>query len=183
MNSRSEDKLINIVLYILNKTGELQYYQLFKIMYFAERKHVADSGFRFIPDRFVRLPYGPVPEVLYQTIKAHKEGERGEADRLWEGVRMGSEDANFALAATRPANTDYLSPYSRELLDESIDENLGLSFGQLKWKSHDSAWNAGEIASTITTEEIAQAGGANEDLINCIKDTEAIERTYGVNEI
>ena len=36
--------LIEVVLYVLQKTQGVDYYHLFKILYFADRKHIAEWG-------------------------------------------------------------------------------------------------------------------------------------------
>ena len=41
MDRYDKERLVEIVLYVLNKTGELDYYTLLKTIYFAELKHLA----------------------------------------------------------------------------------------------------------------------------------------------
>jgi uncharacterized phage-associated protein len=69
MSTYERQKLVEVVLYILNKTGGLDYYHLFKVMYFAEREHLASWGDRITADEFHALPHGPVPTLLYDAIK------------------------------------------------------------------------------------------------------------------
>ena len=45
-------KLAEVILYILHKTRTIDYYHLFKILYFAEREHLAKWGFRITSDTF-----------------------------------------------------------------------------------------------------------------------------------
>ena len=69
MTNFDKQKLIEIVLYILNKTKGLDYYHMFKVIYFANIAHLAKYGFPMVSDEFCALPDGPVPSVLYNCIK------------------------------------------------------------------------------------------------------------------
>ena len=60
MDRYNKERLVEIVLYVLNKTGELYYYTLLKTIYFAELKHLAKWGQRMTKDDVCAMPYGPV---------------------------------------------------------------------------------------------------------------------------
>ncbi len=69
MTSHDRKKLTELVLFILDKTGGVDFYHAFKILYFAEMKHLAKWGSGFVPDEFCALKYGPVPTQLYDAVK------------------------------------------------------------------------------------------------------------------
>lgn len=62
-------KLKAAVLYVMNRCGAIDYFHLFKILYFADRAHYAKYGRRIIQDTFCALPKGPVPSTLFDAIK------------------------------------------------------------------------------------------------------------------
>ena len=62
-------KLKAVVLYVIKKCHSIDYFHLFKIIYFADREHYATYGRRIICDTFCALPKGPVPSFLYDAIK------------------------------------------------------------------------------------------------------------------
>lgn len=62
-------KLKAAVLYVINKCGVIDYFHLFKILYFADRAHYAHYGRRIIQDTFCALQKGPVPSTLFDAIK------------------------------------------------------------------------------------------------------------------
>ena len=64
-----KQKLTEMVLYILNKTNGLDYYHVFKIIYFANIAHLSRCGLRITTDDFCALQDGPVPSILYDSIK------------------------------------------------------------------------------------------------------------------
>lgn len=72
MTKFEQQRIIEIVLYILNKTGGMDYYHLFKILYFANQRSLVDWGQLMIADKFCALPHGPVPTILYSTIQGQK---------------------------------------------------------------------------------------------------------------
>lgn len=142
MDAFEQKSLLEAVLYILKRTGGIGYYQVFKILYFAEKNHLAKWGSSMIPDRFCALENGPVPTFLYDALRGHGRRECPELQNLLkEGVQNGSDDAAYILTARRDPDMNYLSKSEIEELDRSIAENSSLSFAELKDKSHDSAWN------------------------------------------
>jgi len=65
----AQRQLLEKVLYILHRTGGLDYYRVFKILYFAERAYLAKFCRKMVEDNFCALPYGPVPTSLYDAIR------------------------------------------------------------------------------------------------------------------
>ncbi len=56
-------------------------------------------------------------------------------------VEYAGEDAPNVLLPKREANMKFMSKSEIEALDQSIEENKSLTFGQLMRKSHDDAWD------------------------------------------
>lgn len=127
-------KISEVILYILSQTGGVDQYHLFKILYFAEMKHIAKWGSRFVDDDFYALQYGPVPTKLYDEIKRLK------TSYLSDSIKNADDDASNTLIANRDCDEMYISKSEREALDESIRENAHLTFQQLVVKSHGHAW-------------------------------------------
>lgn len=148
--------LMEVLLYILNSTKGTDIYHVLKILYFAEQKHLVKWGSRInshILDK-------ELPEMLQQV--AHFAGD----------------DAPNVLLAKREANLDFLSKSAMECLDESIKENVSLTFDQLKQKSHDAAWQeayqgVGDVMSTLS---IAKAAGADEAMLEYIAEQLEIDK-------
>ena len=109
MTQFDKQKLTEVVLYILNKTKGLDYYHMFKIIYFANIAHLAKFGFPMVSDEFCALPDGPVPSILYNCIKGDACCDRELQDMLEKNVSKGADDAYYMLEAKRNADMDYLS--------------------------------------------------------------------------
>ena len=93
MDRYDKERLVEIVLYVLNKTGELDYYTLLKTIYFAELKHLAKWGQRITADDVCAMPYGPVLSHLLDAIKG--DSHESELSRMLKSAfKFASEDAS-----------------------------------------------------------------------------------------
>lgn len=167
MTSFDSKKLTELVLYILGKTGGVDFYHAFKILYFAEMKHLAKWGSGIVPDEFCALKYGPVPTRLYNAVKELNQPRMALAKSLAEVVQFAGEDAPNVLLPKREANMRFLSKSEIDALDRAIEENGSLTFGQLMRKSHDKAWdeanrraNGTNVISPISMAKILNADEA-----------------------
>ena len=167
MTNFNSKKLTELVLYILDKTGGVDFYHAFKIFYFAEMKHLAKWGSGIVPDEFCALKYGPVPTHLYDAVKELNHPKMLLAQKLSEVIQFAGEDAPNVLLAKREANMRFFSKSEIEALNQSIEENKSLTFGQLMRKSHDEAWdeanrrvNGTNIISPVSMAKVLQADEA-----------------------
>lgn len=174
MTDFEASKLREIVLYILNKTGGCDLYHVFKILYFAEMKHLAKWGCSVVPDEFCALKYGPVPTHLYEAVKNMGDPRMNLAKELGEVVKYAGEDAPNILLPKREADKMYFSQSEIEALNEAIAENQSLPFGQLMKKSHDLAWEEGyrreRGSNVISPLSMAKVSGADEAILEYIED-------------
>lgn len=169
MNSLERQKLKEVVLYILNITGGLDYYRVFKVLYFAEKEHLKLYGTRIVADNFAALPYGPVPSVLYDAVKANL---------YTDVITRAGDDASMVLLPKRNFNSDYLSQSDILCLNRSIQENAKLSFSEMMEKSHDTAWQkARQRSGFISLVEMARAAGASEEMLDYIEEQSQIENS------
>jgi len=178
-----KDKLISSFLYVaetlVKRRGKLSadIHRVFKIMYFADQKHLVKYGRPITTDYYDALPYGPVPSNAYEIVKT----VRGETifRRNINGLENLFEINNVKFITPKQSpDLDELSKSDFECLDESIRENYRLSFIDLTKKSHDGAWNAACTKGRVTLsfQDIAKAGGAKKAMIAYIK--EQLENSY-----
>lgn len=179
MTNFDKHKLTEIVLYILNKTKGLDYYHVFKIIYFANMAHLAKYGFPMVSDEFCALKDGPVPSILYNCIKNDTYCDKELQSILDDSVQNGTDDAYYMLEAKRKANEDYFSKADIEVLDESISENASLSYGDLRAKSHGEEWKRAFYSQqgrkVMDIVGMAKDGMASDDMIEYIKDNLLVE--------
>lgn len=152
------------VLYVLKQLGTCDKHKLFKILYFADMKHLVGYGRPIIEtDSYVKMQYGPVPARVYSDI------EHGDAD---DKISVNG----YNLTPIADPDMDYLSRSEIECLDESIKENKDLTFDQLKDKSHGFAWTKAQLGDAISINNMALEGGADESVIFYIR--ENVELNY-----
>ncbi len=176
MTKFDKEKLIEVVLYIINATKGLDYYHVFKILYFAQQDHLCKWGSRIVADEFVAMPYGPVPTQLYSAVCDKDNYAPGLIPLFKDAIEFAGKDAPNTLLPKRLPNMDYLSRADIESLDKSIADNKGLSFGELVEKSHDSAWEVAPDRGIISVGNIAKAGGASDGLVEYINEQESIQK-------
>ncbi len=178
MNSFDKRCLMEVLLYILNATKGTDIYHVLKILYFAEQKHLVKWGSRITADCFRAYEYGPVADQLYHAIRNSRKLDKELPGMLQDVAHFAGDDAPNVLLAKREADLDYLSKSEMECLDEAIRENVGLTFDELKRKSHDAAWQEAYEADddTMSTLSIAKAAGADEAMLEYISEQLEIDK-------
>ncbi len=174
----AQRQLLEKVLYILHRTGGLDYYRVFKILYFAERAYLAKFCRKMVEDNFCALPYGPVPTSLYDAIRNHGGGSPLSV-ALWQDVQSAGEDAPTVLLPLREPDMDYIARHEAETLDEAIATYGTKSFSDLKTLSHGEAWSGTEHCGVISSEAIALEGGLDKEGLPYLKEQlewQAIEK-------
>lgn len=179
MTNYDRKKLTELVLFILGKTGGVDFYHAFKILYFAEMKHLAKWGSGIVPDEFCALKYGPVPTQLYDAVKELSHPRMILSEELSEVIQFAGEDAPNVLLPKREANLKYLSKSEIEALEQSIEENESLTFGQLMTKSHDEAWEEANRrtngTNVISPVSMARVLNADDAMLEYIEEQMQIE--------
>ena len=180
-------KLKAVALYIITKFGEVDILRLFKILYFAEREHYAKYGRRIVNDTYFALERGPVPSALYDAIKIIQGKNSLSANPLLgiisNSICVGCDVSfDYVIAAKEQPDMTELSKSDIECIDKSFLENKDLDYNALSDKSHDIAWTDAwnkDKNSAINPILIAQAAGANEAMMEYIKENELIDKLIG----
>ena len=125
-----QQKAINSLLYVISRLDKADTHKTYKILYFADQKHLVRYGRPIIGDTYVKMPYGPVPSFVKDVV-----------DENIKGLEEVTAKYNkFYLKALQEVNLDFLSETDVECLDEALEENKLLSFDDLTEKSHDYAY-------------------------------------------
>lgn len=176
-------KLKAVVLYVISKCKELDYFHLFKILYFADKEHYAYYGRRIIKDTFCALPKGPVPSCLFDAIKnvtSDKPLTKKQADLklISNSLFVSDPTYSFILGTKEEPDMDELSKSDIIFLDKSIEENKDKKFGDLSRESHDIAWQEAwnkQQSSPINEIMMAKAAGASQAMLHYIEENELID--------
>jgi len=158
------DKAIAVILYIAERMDNADMHSVFKIMYFADRFHLVKYGRPVIGDRYIAMSDGPVPSQIYDWCKFSRKN-----DIPYDGF-FHLKNNSFKIEVIRKPDIDELSETDLECLNEAIQKVIPLNYAQRKLLSHDAAYNAAPINGEIDIINIASAGGADEEMLNYIKE-------------
>lgn len=170
-------KLKAAVLYVVNKCGKVGFLRLFKILYFANRAHYAKYGRGVINDTFCALPKGPVPTFLYDALKSISSYRRtADYSIIVDCLYNPENEEYYVLKAKEQPDMDELSASDIECLDKSIGDYKNMDINKLSSISHDSAWEESKSDhGGMSNLSIAKAGGANEAMLEYIKEKDLID--------
>lgn len=163
------EKTLHSILFILEKTGgKCGFHKIFKILFFADQKHLVEYGRPVSGDRYIAMQDGPVPSVLYDIFKYLR------GDSLFVALSAPNVgdffevvDHHYVIPKRHP-DLEMLSETDIDALEASIAENAHLGFGFLSKKSHQSAWEKAKD-NEMNALEIARDGGADEEMLKYIR--------------
>lgn len=159
------NKSISAIGYVLsNLNGTTDFHKIFKIIYFADQKHLVDYARPITGDYFVAMEYGPVPSSISDYFKAIRHNDL--TNNIFSEHFSVAE--RYHVSLKNKTDESYLSKSDIECLNESIAENKDLSFDELTKKSHDAAYSSCDANNEIDFLEIAKVGGADEKILNYI---------------
>ncbi|MEY4203784.1 MAG: hypothetical protein RL013_1487 [Bacteroidota bacterium] len=173
------EKTLHSVLFVLQRLGgRSDFHKVFKILYFADQKHLTTYGTPISGDIYVAMAHGPVPSKLYDIFKDTRESAL--ADKTYKNY-FDVINGHFISANMQP-NLEVLSQSNLECLEEAITENQHLSFAELTEKSHREAWEAATY-DEMSFIDIAREGGASAEMLKYIEinlENQVIFNTYAV---
>ncbi|MBL4561043.1 MAG: SocA family protein [Labilibaculum sp.] len=152
----NKEKAINTLLYVVKKLEKADKHKMYKILYFADQKHLVNYGRPIIGDTYFKLEYGPVPSFVKNIVDEQIKG-------LEEIVAVYNK---YYIKAIQEIDLDFLSESDIECLDDAINENKDLSFADLTAKSHDYAYE--KAIWTIDYMDIARTLTKDENVLNYI---------------
>jgi uncharacterized phage-associated protein len=167
-----------VMLYISRKIEKTDIMRLFKILYFAEKKHLVKWGGLIVNDTYIAMKNGPVPSIIYDLFK----GIRGDSfrdkkyDIFYNAFKI---DGVYNVIPLESPDMDCLSKSNINSLDESIQENKNIGFNKLSKNSHDFAWRSADKNDKINFIDIAKAGGASEEMIDYILEERELSEILG----
>lgn len=157
------EKAIEVLLYISQQTTNL--YNALKVLYFADKQHLAKYGRFICGDSYVALQYGPVPDYTYNLAKL----VRGDGWMPYCDVGTEAKSAfrvgQRTIEPLREPNLDFLSESDIECLNAAIQQYAHLTFNQLHHLSSDEAYHNADENGEISLESIATTLPNSEGLI------------------
>ncbi len=144
---------------------EVDFLKVFKILYFADQKHLVKYGRTVLTDNYLAMKNGAMPSNLYELFKSLYYNSTLE-NQFGDSIKKSFLLIDYYCAkATEKADLDELSKSDIECLTISFEENKQLSFDELIEKSKDNAWQNADNDNQINITEIAKAGGVDEEIL------------------
>jgi len=159
------EKAIEVLLYVARKSPNI--YNILKVIYFADKEHLAHYGRLLYGDNYLAMSHGPVPSGAYDVIK-YARGDTGLSESL-------SFDPEFLVKGyhvfpCRNADIEALSESELECLDLAIAKYGDLSFHVLKTLSHQEvAYQTADENDAMPVETIIKSLPDSETLLDYVR--------------
>lgn len=160
---------------LIERCDTATFHQIFKILYFAEQRHLVKYGRPVLGDFYVAMQYGPVPSNVYDMLKNIKDSDSW---RHFEGIEAFFDVQGFAVTPKQSPDMDELAESDIECLEEALAENQGCTFEQLTRKSHGLAWQRAGQNAPMSFLDIAEEAGAGPEVLAMIEDEAEDERYF-----
>lgn len=157
-------KVKEIMLYILNKVGDIDYYKLMKIIFCADRNNLLVWAEPITNLKYTAKKHGPVPQVIYKEItrsKSHNDG-------IYGGIMSFVDEYN--IHAEREADLNYLSKTDIESIDKAILSLKDKDWEKIEEELHDDVFKKlYPLRRKYSLCDIAESGGADKKIIERIQ--------------
>jgi uncharacterized phage-associated protein len=163
------EKSLHTVLYVAERLERKDFHKVFKVLYFADRSHLAKYGRSITGDTYIKMMNGPVPSNIYDIFKSVKGDSIFSRDNA-PYLKLFSVEGGYFIKPHQKANLDYLSETDVEELNASLSAYGSLSFEKLKELSHDFAWSSAPDDCPIDVINILREAGQEDDYIRYLND-------------
>lgn len=157
-------KVKEIMLYILNKVGDIEYYKLMKMIFCADRNNLLVWAEPITNLSYQAKKHGPVPQTIYKEItrcKSHNEG-------IYGGIMTFVDD--YVIHAEREADLNYLSKTDIEAIDKAILYLKDKKWEKIEDELHDNVFKRlYPFRRKYSLADIAESGGADETILERIR--------------
>ena len=169
-----KSKSLNALLYVANRLQRKDFHKIFKILYFADRQHLAMWGRPVTGDTYIAMDAGPVPSRIYDMLKIVR-GDSYFSDPEYFGSLFRVDNWMY-VTPLQDADLDKLSQTEKEALDESINRYGMLSYDEIRDKSHDVAWRSTARDFSISWDDIAREAGLDTEEMECLNSFYRLEK-------
>lgn len=161
-------KALEVLLYIATRVADPGFHRVSKILYFADREHLARYGRFICGDSYVAMKHGPVPSGSYDILK-HVRGDGLPCPVPGAQAAFRVDDGKL-IVPLRESRLECLSASDRECLDAAIANYGKLSFSRLTQLSHDQAWDSADENEFIAVEQIVATLPDADELLRHLAD-------------
>ena len=172
LNTYQEQRLKEVLLYILDRTGSISYYKLMKMVFCAERQNLILWGDQITDLKFEAREHGPVPVSLYNQIRYQK---KNGTSHISDIINLVDE---YHVDALRKPDMDYISASDVTSLDYGIEEIAGMDYAEIERYLHDAVYDRLNSSENkfYTQLDIAESGKASKEVLERIAYQNSLSR-------
>lgn len=153
------DLAVAALTYIAERQARPTLHSVFKVLYDAEKRHLAEYLQPIVGDRYVAMDFGPVPSHLYDLLKHLRDPSSVlgvDPDLAEVGRRHLAVKDRRQIEVLALCDLDALSRSAIECLDAALEQERGMTFGERTAWSHDAAWKGTPKNAAIPWRKIAE---------------------------
>lgn len=172
----NKEKSLYVVIYIVAHLTRSDFHKIFKILYFSDRKHLAEYGTPITGDAYVAMDAGPVPSKIYDMFKIVRgDSYMSDTEHLCDWIKI--EDWMY-VKANKELDVNKLSLNEKEIIDDCLRLYGEMSYDEIKEKSHDVAWRSTAKDYIIKIDDIAREAGLNSEDLKYIEEMRTLENIF-----
>lgn len=165
--SFDHEKAINGILLIASRAHNSTFHKISKVMYLADKEHLAQYGRLIFGDSYVAMKHGPVPSETYDMLKA----VRGDG---WTKFMDEAEDAfqvknGKEVIPLKSPDLEVFSESDLECLEKTLENYGSKTFQELTDITHDQAWDSVDENDLIDLEQIIRTLPDSDALLEHIR--------------
>jgi hypothetical protein len=127
-------KALEVILWIANRSPQIDVYHLVKAVFFADKKHISEFGRPIVGDAYRAAPYGPLPQVIYGLLR----NDPIEVLALESNGELPfSVTTQHKVIPERDPNSRVLSDSDLEALEYGLSHVEGRRFSDIYQETHD----------------------------------------------
>lgn len=171
----SPERALEAVLYVASCLAKPAIHEVLKLVYFADKLHLAEYGWLASGDDYVAMKFGPVGSGTYNLLKAARGDQSGwihpEFYRLVRGAIEIADDRR-SVNLLRACDPTRLSPAHVASLDAAVKQYANMAFDARTELSHDSAWR--DAWNLAAEDELGQSPMAVESIARTLPNAEEV---------
>ena len=164
-------KVKEMILYILDKTGDINYYKLMKILFCSDRNNLLAWAEPITNLKYSAKDHGPVPQSIYKMILRSGSGKEGSLDDII------TRPDEFLVHGKRKPDMDFISQTDMEAMDPAIDYINTKEWPDIEDELHEKVFSRlFPLKKTYSLTDIAESAGADKKIIQQIISNEKLNR-------
>jgi uncharacterized phage-associated protein len=160
------DKFVSAAAYITQRAPDMTKTKLFKLLYFADKRHLSVYGRPILGDVYIKMDNGPVPSAAYDIIKLKRDKDLLARHLHVRGMR---------LILNGTPDMDSLSDSDIEVLDEVLRTYGRKSAEELSDLSHlERAWIEAPENGVMDYRLFLDGDEESDELLELIRDDQEV---------